>query len=190
MRRYIFSSHFLVEMLISLVLLVIIFKLFIFEISHIQSKKNVLSDIKSLNKSYLALTHISNRCLGIGNTNGKDCVFYGRPNSLLFLSSSRNKLYHFLKFKDVHYFYLFNNKIKETITTKNVYNPIQLRNSKVLCHNVSYLKFLYLNALHGNPAKEWINKEYIPRKMYIILKLNLYKGEKYIIFSKINMYIY
>jgi hypothetical protein len=190
MRKHIFSSHFLVEMLISLFLLIIIFKLFIFEISHIQHKKNVLSNIKILNKSYLAVTHMSNRCLGIGNTYREDDTFYGRTNSLLFFSFSRSKLYHFLKFKHVYYFYLFNNKIKEMINFKNVYNPIQLKNSKVLCYNVSHLKFLYLSNIHKNPNKEWINKKYIPTKIYIILKLNLYRNENYIIFSKINMYIY
>ena len=145
MRKHIFSSHFLVEMLISLFLLIIIFKLFIFEISHIQHKKNVLNNIKVLNRSYLAVTHMSNRCLGIGNTYKESDMFYGRTNSLLFFSFSKSKLHNFLKFKNVYYFYLFNNKIKEMINSRkgyplNVLKPMILLRKWKPSHQISTTK--------------------------------------------------
>jgi len=177
------SGYFIIEILVSFFLILILFKIFVSEITYFSKKTDMILNLKQYNNVYYTLHYISNKLFGIQDTYKKTDIFKGRKNSLLFSQFFENKFNKLLKHKNIYYFYWDNFKIKETFHIYKNKGTINCTNPRVLCKNISFLQFLYCNNLCLKWKKNCLK---LPKIIKISINFFLSNKKKYVLFTVVN----
>jgi len=141
------KGYIIIEILASFYFILILFKIFAFEIIYLNKKMDILFGLKQYNDTYYTIHYISNKLFGICDIYKKQYIFQGRKNYIIFFQFSQNKFNKFLRHKNIYYFYWDDFKIKEISYTTSNTNLINYSISKILCNNIDCLKFSYYNNL-------------------------------------------
>lgn len=189
-KKYIkFKGSILIEICMSFFFLLILFKLFNFEIEYILKKKQNIKNANIYNNVCLAVNYISDRLIGSNHLHvyNKKFIFKGTKDTIIFSYFTAQKENHILKKQKLCLIYLNKRKIKLMTHFSNIIRPKSFLLPKTLCTNVSKLHFSY----HTQNMQCFINKiqKSFPTTISITINIKLFKHKAYMILKNIRISI-